>query len=333
MNFMRSIAAGVFCAALLGGPALADDPVFPEDTAPLQSTAVGWWRPDLSKEEADAYWRDVHGTLVARAPGLYSYRQLQLGRPISDLWPSLTAVGIDTAPDGPERIDGMNQMLFCTQHDVETLAHSDLVRQYVLHDEHNFARANATMWSAPREAVTLTDRTGIAVPQGRATAPSYAVLFRRLGTAEAGAFKAFILEAARRWATAPGVLRLRVQILQPYDPAGSEAPGVEHRWPLEHQYQAWIELSTDTETAARALAGEDFSDRAKGLISAVHVYPIEARYTIVWQGRPTDVGLRGWPAVETIIKAGADNQRGHDLLHAVFGSAADGHVRKEAQCH
>jgi hypothetical protein len=332
MNFMRSVAGSIFCAIVAGGAALGDDTVLPENTAPIQSTAVGWWRPDLPKEEADAYWRDVHGTLVARAPGLYSYRQLQLGHPLSDLWPSLAAAGIDTTPDGPERFDGMNQMLFCTQHDVETLAHSDLVRQYVLHDEHNFARANATMWSAPREAVTLTDRTGSAAPQGRATEPSYAILFRRVESADAGAFKAYVLETARLWATAPEVLRLRVQILQPYDPAGSEAPGVEHRLPPEHQYQAWIELIAESESAGRALAGKDFSDRAKRLISAVHVYPIEARYTIVWQGRPTDVGLRGWPAVETIIKAGADNQRDHDLLRAVFGRAADGDGKNDFQC-
>jgi hypothetical protein len=57
MNFMQSVAAGISCAALLGGAALADDKVLLENTAPIQSTAIGWWRPDLSKEEADAYWR------------------------------------------------------------------------------------------------------------------------------------------------------------------------------------------------------------------------------------------------------------------------------------
>lgn len=86
-------------------------------------------------------------------------------------------------------------------------------------------------------------------------------------------------------------------MLGPYDPASRQSPGVDYAWPERHQYQAWIDLVTQTEDTARALIGDAISDAARSLLGAVHVYPVTARYTIVWQGRPTEVGLRGWPAV------------------------------------
>jgi hypothetical protein len=308
----------------------AEDVARLENAAPIQGTALGWWRSDLSKAAADAYWRDVHGTLVARAPGLYSYRQLHLGRPVGDLWPRFAAAGVGTVPKPAEQIDGMNQLLFLTQQDLEAFARSDLVRRHVFHDERNLVRANATMWSAPGEARTLIDRTGDPTPQHRVTRPSYSILFRRAEGVDCETFRTHILELAEQWAGAAGVLRLRVQILGPYDPTSWQSPGVEHHWPPEHQYQAWIDLTTGSEAAARALGVEETVEAVRRLVSAVHVYPIEARYTVVWQGRPTDVGLRGWPAVETIIEAGADNQRSAELLRVVFGGAVDGGRKNES---
>ncbi|XRQ11888.1 hypothetical protein ACN3XK_13665, partial [Actinomadura welshii] len=50
-----------------------------------------------------------------------------------------------------------------------------------------------------------------------------------------------------------------------------------------------------------------------GQVRAVHTYPVREIYTIISAGRPTEVGLRGYPAVQTIIAAGADDQRGDDV--------------------
>jgi hypothetical protein len=41
-------------------------------------------------------------------------------------------------------------------------------------------------------------------------------------------------------------------------------------------------------------------------------------------GRPTEVGLRGYPAVQTIIAAGANDQRSEALLNLLFGDVVRG---------
>ena len=50
-----------------------------------------------------------------------------------------------------------------------------------------------------------------------------------------------------------------------------------------------------------------------------HIPPIVARYTMVYDGKPTVVGLRGYQAVQTIEQAGAENQKSPELLAAIYG--------------
>jgi hypothetical protein len=45
---------------------------------------------------------------------------------------------------------------------------------------------------------------------------------------------------------------------------------------------------------------------------------------LVYNGKPTDVGLRGFSAVQTIEQAGADNQKATDLLEALYGEVVHG---------
>ncbi len=60
----------------------------------------------------------------------------------------------------------------------------------------------------------------------------------------------------------------------------------------------------------------------------IHSFPVLARYTLVVDGRPTDVGLRGYPAVEVIEQAGARNQHDIGPLEAMYGDIVRGADRK-----
>lgn len=66
------------------------------------------------------------------------------------------------------------------------------------------------------------------------------------------------------------------------------------------------------------------ADQLAQQIRAVHTYPIREIYTIISTGRPTEVGLRGYPAVQTITAAGADNQHSKTTLNLLFGDAVRG---------
>ena len=52
-------------------------------------------------------------------------------------------------------------------------------------------------------------------------------------------------------------------------------------------------------------------------------------YTLVWDGKPTDVGLRGWPAVQVIDEIGAKGQENPLLLELMYGAIARGWAAAE----
>ncbi|TDD17006.1 hypothetical protein E1294_29255 [Nonomuraea diastatica] len=97
-----------------------------------------------------------------------------------------------------------------------------------------------------------------------------------------------------------------------------------HRWPNDETYLGWIELAVRNEGVIGDLLAGAATGELVRQVRAVHTYPVREVYTIISAGRPTEVGLRGYPAVQTIIAAGADDQRGEAVLGILFGDAVRG---------
>ncbi|WP_199432906.1 hypothetical protein [Qaidamihabitans albus] len=117
---------------------------------------------------------------------------------------------------------------------------------------------------------------------------------------------------------------MRVEPLPPYDQSVMASPGVPHQWPSDETYLGWIELAVRNEGVIGDLLEGAAADELAQQVRAVHTYPVREVYTIISAGRPTEVGLRGYPAVQTIIAAGADAQRSEAVLDLVFGDAVRG---------
>ncbi|GAA4936887.1 hypothetical protein GCM10023224_17290 [Streptomonospora halophila] len=117
---------------------------------------------------------------------------------------------------------------------------------------------------------------------------------------------------------------MRVEPLPPYEQSAMRSPGVAHRWPSDETYLGWIELAVRNENVLGELLAGSGADGLARQIRAVHTYPIREVYTIISAGRPTEVGLRGYPAVQTIAAAGAGNQHSREVLDLLFGDAAHG---------
>jgi hypothetical protein len=117
---------------------------------------------------------------------------------------------------------------------------------------------------------------------------------------------------------------LRVEPLPPYSQSAMGSPGVAHQWPTDETYLGWIELAVRHEDVVGNLLASAAADELAEQVGAVHTYPIREVYTIISAGRPTEVGLRGYPAVQTIIAAGAGDQRHEAVLNLLFGDAGRG---------
>ncbi len=119
-------------------------------------------------------------------------------------------------------------------------------------------------------------------------------------------------------------MRLRVEPLPPYEQSAMASPGVAHQWPNDETYLGWIELAVRNEGVVGDLLAGAAADELAEQVRAIHTYPVREVYTIISAGRPTEVGLRGYPAVQTIIAAGAGDQRSEAVLNLLFGDAVRG---------
>jgi hypothetical protein len=199
-----------------------------------------------------------------------------------------------------------------------------VVTDSIFEDERNFVGRGTTQLAPPGRARTLIDRTVEDVIQGQPAGPSFAVCFApHPGIAAASFHHELTQSVVNGWSDQAGGLRLRVEPLEPYDRGLWDSPGVDHDWPSEHEYWDWVELTVEHEDVAQSLLSILEAD----FVSSTHVYPITS--IIVDGGRPTEVGLRGYPALATIIGAGASNQRQPALLRVLYGETVRGVERPQ----
>ncbi|MFD0903439.1 ethyl tert-butyl ether degradation protein EthD [Actinomadura sediminis] len=261
--------------------------------------------------------------MFAHAPGLWRYRQLRLAANRSDLYRAVPRVSFD-APEAAQP-QGMGHGLFLSEADLAAFGGNPVARETIPNDAHNFIGRIGAQLSAPGSGGTLVDRVDEPEVQGPPPAPTFVLCFApRTEAAPVEAFHRHLTErVARPWSEHPGVLRLRVEPLPPYGRSAMSSPGVPHRWPTDATYLGWIELAVRNEgVVGDLLAG--VADELAEQVGAVHAYPVREIYTIISAGRPTTVGLRGYPAVQAIDAAGADEQRSEAVLELLFGDAVRG---------
>ncbi|MBN1239312.1 MAG: ethyl tert-butyl ether degradation protein EthD [Gammaproteobacteria bacterium] len=296
-----------------------------ENAAELALTAFCWWRADVPRETCEAYWRDVHGIMFARVPGLWQYRQLRLSPNRPDLWrPPIPGISFDASDEAQPH--GIPHALFLSESDLVAFGSNPIADEIIPNDARNFIGRIGALLSSSRGGRTFVDRIDHPELQGVPPLPTFAVCFvARAGASSTEAFHRYLTtHIAPLWSEHPGVMRLRVEPLPPYDRSAMSSPGVPHRWPNEETYLGWIELAVREEGVISDLAAGAAADGLAERIGAIHTYPVREVYTIISAGRPTEVGLRGYPAVQTIIAAGADDQRSETLLNLLFGDAVRG---------
>jgi hypothetical protein len=303
-----------------------------ENAAQLALTSFCWWRADIPRQVCEDYWRDVHGIMFARVPGMWQCRQLRLAANRSDLWPAVRGVSFDAADAAQPQ--GMGHALFVSEADLVAFGNNPIARETIPNDAHNFIGRIGALLSSPNSGRTLVDRIGDPAMQGHPAVPTFVLGFvPRAGAASVKAFHSYLTEhVAHPWSRHPDVMRLRVEPLPPYDSSAMSSPGVPLQWPNDETYLGWIELAVRNESVAGDLLAGVHAGEFANQVGAVHAYPIREIYTIISAGRPTEVGLRGYPAVQTIIAIGADYQRSEGILNLLYGDAVRGldQLRRQA---
>ena len=248
-----------------------------------------------------AYWRDVHGPLCSRLPGLGYYIQFHFSRTkTANLWPRLEGVeNIDFPLDGAVEIGFPNN----DDMGVFTLASSLLFGDEV----------NAFAWDAayflPNGSRTFVDRQAYPIPNGPDKLHRLHVYLH--GSLDTG-FREWVSRFAETMAADASVLKVRLHVPEPYDNANPQPPS-----PVDHRVQenmltiAIMEIGFDNALSARQFFDSDLflaTRREQALhVKAMAAYLVTGVYTFVRDSAPTNAGLRGSRVAELIEQTGAAN--------------------------
>lgn len=257
--------------------------------------------PGVPLETFASYWRDVHGPLCSRLPGLGYYVQFHFSREnYANLWP---------LPTGVERIDfpldGAVEIGFQNADDMGVFG---LASPILFGDEINVFGWDAAFF-LPDGSRTYVDRQADAVPNGADKLHRLHVYMH--GSLDA-AFKDWVSRFASTLAADARVAKLRLHVPEPFDNANPQPPSpVEHHVRDDMLKLAIMEIGFETALVARQFFESD-AFKATQADQATHVkamaaYLVTGVYTYVRDGMPTTAGLRGSRVAEIIERTGATN--------------------------
>ncbi|MEL6979876.1 MAG: EthD domain-containing protein [Pseudomonadota bacterium] len=296
-----------------------------DDAATLATTGFLDARDDLDPAVFDAYWRDAHGPLAARIDGIHQYWQHHLGAPDPSVLPAgVAAIGIATAVSNADQLEGLAEVTFASEADRAGMGASPAAAQLMV-DEQNAFKGTYLHSTLAGDTRTLIDLAVDGAPQGSRAEYRVILLIAANEAGDRAAFRDRISDAiAAPLAASQGAVKVRTHLFAPYAAAGWDTPNVDNDRTQDQAFDAWIELAFDTREAAQtALVSVETALASPEAITAVHAYPVRETYTLVYGGRPTVVGLRGYAVAATAAAVGADNQRSLPVLRSLHGPAVE----------
>ncbi len=268
-------------------------------------------RPRVPHDVFATYWRDVHGPLCSRIPGLGWYVQHHLDREQdAHLWPAIDGI----APFADYELDGGVEIGFASKADQDVF---NAASHILFADEQNMFAATVA-YALPNGSRTLVDRIADPIPNGD---DGFDRIHVHFGAADRDAekFATFMTEFAETLGGDPAVLKLRLHLPDRYDNAepAPPAPNVDHRVPSERTLIAIMELAFESPLRRRAFFESDAfkatQTAQKAHIAHVSAFAVSGVYTYVRDTHLTTAGLRGSRQAQLIERLGANNQLAADV--------------------
>ena len=260
-------------------------------------------REGVPRELFSIYWRDVHGPLCSRLPGLGFYVQQHFDRDRgANLWPLAEGVRrIEATIDGSAELGFENLVDRSAFAEAATMLYSD---------EQNFI-GEAIAYDLPHGSQTLVDRE----EDGTRNGPDllhrvHVYMSRRLG----GETDGWLHDTCLRFAADPRIRKVKLHLGTSYDNArpAPPSPNVQHLVEKDRLDLVIAEVAFTSAREARSFfAGALFQQALKQqahFVEALGAYLVTGFYVFVRDRHPTTAGLRGSRQAELIDTVGAANQ-------------------------
>jgi hypothetical protein len=259
-----------------------------------------------------AYWRDVHGPLCSRIPGLGWYVQHHFARQRdAHGWPASDGV---PALDG-YLLDGAVEIGFGSTEDQERF---NAASPILFGDEQNVFDETVA-YALPTGSTTYLDHQADPLPNGPDRLDRVHVHFSARPGAAAELAAALTEQVVPALLSDPHTVKVRLHLPELRD--NSEplppAPNVAHDVPPERQSLGILELGfSDPLGRRRCYGSEPFTRAARALVPSVsHItaFAVLGVHTFVRDGQLSTAGLRGSRVAELIEDLAAINQVSEDV--------------------
>ncbi|MCZ2496950.1 hypothetical protein GN316_09285 [Xylophilus sp. Kf1] len=277
-----------------------------DDAIKINSYTTVLRREQTPHEVFATYWRDVHGPLCSRIPGLGWYVQTHFSREQdAHLWPQVDGV----KPFTDYLLDGGVEIGFMSESDQ---AEFQAACHLLFADEQNMFDATVA-YALPRGSKTWVDRW----PESKSNGDDgLDRIHLHLGAAhgDVQAFARYIETFSAAIAADPAVIKLRTHLPEPYDNAdpAPPAPDVGHTVSKERSLLAIVELAFRSPLERRAFYASPAFRQAIAAqsqqVAFASAFAVSGVYVYVRDKQLTTAGLRGSRAAQLISTLGALNQ-------------------------
>lgn len=234
-----------------------------------------WFRQDLAREQAQAYWRGRHAQIAGNNPAILEYLQHHFSQDGHGFWPVSGMIGGMIPPDWA--MDGVTEVRIGS---MWTAICSRLLRMKanVLDEQNVFERVLAKN-SAPGGSGWWSG------PYRSDTGFRAAVFLRARSDSRGRPFKYFVEQALAPALMAAGVSELRTHVFTRGSRLAWWTPGVRHDEPANHYADAMLLIGAQSrETLMELLDSEIMTAtqaEQQAHCVAIHAYAIEQTYPIV----------------------------------------------------
>lgn len=289
---------------------------------PINSYTTVKRRERVPHEIFATYWRDVHGPLCSRLPGIGLYIQHHFDRDQdAHLWP--LADGVDEIAD--YELDGGVEIGFVSALDQKTFQDASSI---LFSDEQNMFEETLA-YDLPEGSKKFVNRLNDNTFNGTDTYDRIHVHFSpRAGLSELHEYLSSELGAVL--SNADEVLKLTLHLPPPFNNDGMHppAPNVAHIASDARAELAVMEIAFESPLARRRFfQSEVFQSTLTGQanhIAQLKAFAVSGLYTYVNDKKLTTAGLRGSRAAELIEYLGANNQLSPEVEHLLLhGSQSD----------
>ena len=262
-----------------------------------------------------AYWRDVHGPLCARLPGLGWYVQHHFTREHdAHLWP--LSAGIE--PISNYILDGAVEIGFAS---AATQNQFKKASPILFSDEQNIFDESVA-YDLPHGSHTFIDRFPDPIPNASQTLDHLHIHLHSAHDDHAR-FAAYLHDYAKALAQDEAVLKLRLHVPEPHDNTqpNPPAPDVEHSVRPARASIAILEIVFANPLTRRTFltspAHQRATEQQSKHISRLAAFRVSGVFTYIRDGVLTTAGLRGSRAAELIRDLGALNQLTPQVQHLI----------------